>query len=270
MAWITASNGSNYAFRVAVTCDTTGATPGGAAVVARLTIGPDLAHFWATVQSNAHDVRFATAGGSVITHERATWSYSSKVGVFDFEIDVPATAPAGAVRTIYLYYGPATTVAADPTAGPFANTVGAYAEAGRIMPAGRAILWDSPSWGQSAGSNTPTPAQTAVVGVDEFRHIYAVLGWSLRFQPGYNYNGSDVFEDVDWLYVVTTGGHASASSWMLAANLRLFTDETGYTVRTLVNVQNASDGLAVLRVGWSGFLTEERHYLKLRGIAPAI
>jgi hypothetical protein len=57
---------------------------------------------------------------------------------------------------------------------------------------------------------------------------------------------------------------------MLAANLRLFTDETGHTVRALVNVQNASDGLAVLRVGWGGFLTEERHYLKLRGIAPAI
>jgi hypothetical protein len=270
MAWITASNGANYAFRVAVTCDTTGATPGGAAVVARLAIGPDLAHFWETVQSNGYDVRFATAGGSIIVHERATWTYASKVGIFDFEIDVPATAPAGAVRTIYLYYGPATAVAVDPSAGPFANTVGAYAEAGRIMPAGRAILWDSPSWSQSAGSNTPTPAQTAVVGVDEFRHIYAVLGWSLRFQEGYSYNGSDVFEDVDWLYVVTTGGHASAPNWMLAANLRLFTDETGHTVRALVNVQNASDGLAVLRVGWGGFLTEERHYLKLRGIAPAI
>ena len=87
-------------------------------MLARLTLGPDLAHFWETVQSNGYDVRFATAGGSIIAHERATWTYASKVGIFDFEIDVPATAPAGAVRTIYLYYGPATAVAVDPSAGP--------------------------------------------------------------------------------------------------------------------------------------------------------
>jgi hypothetical protein len=270
MAWITASNGANYAFRVAVTCDTTGATPGGAAVVARLTLGPDLVPFWDNVQSNGYDVRFADAGGSIIAHERATWDHTNRIAIFDFEVELPATAPAGAVRTIYLYCSPATAVAVDPSAGPFANTVNAYAEPGRIMPAGRAILWDSPSWSQSAGSNIPTPAQTAVVGVDEYRHIYAVLGWSLRYQAGYSRYGSDVVEDVDWLLTEVTGVHASAPTWMLPGNLRLFTDESGHTVRTIVNVQDDSDGLAVLRVGWSGFLTEERHYLKLRGIAPAI
>ncbi len=270
MSWITASNGSNYAYRIAVTCDTTGATPGGAAVVARLTIGPDLVPFWDAVQSNGYDVRFATAGGSIIAHERAAWDYTNRAAFFDFEIDVPATAPAGAVRTIYLYFSPATAVAVDPSAGPFANTVNAYAEPGRIMPAGRAILWDSPSWSQSAASNTPAPAQTVVVGVGEYRHIYAVLGWSLRYQTGYSYRGSDVSGDVDWLYTVVTGVHASAPTWMLAGNLRLFTDESGHTVRSIVNVQDDSDGLAVLWVGWSDSLTEERHYLKLRGIAPAI
>jgi hypothetical protein len=138
------------------------------------------------------------------------------------------------------------------------------------MPAGRAILWDSPSWSQSSGSNTPAPAQTVVVGVGEYRHIYAVLGWSLRYQPGYSLYGSDVVEDVDWLFVETSGVDVTAPNWMLPGNLRLFVDESGHTVRAIANVQDDSDGLAVLWVGWSGSLTEERHYLKLRGIAPAI
>ena len=85
MSWAIATNGAQYASRVAVTVDTTGIAPG-ASVVARLTIGPDLEAFWSTVQSNGYDVMIAYSNGSAIPHERASWTYASKIGVFDFDL----------------------------------------------------------------------------------------------------------------------------------------------------------------------------------------
>ncbi len=271
MAWAVATDGTNYQYRIALTVDTSGATPGGPAVVARANLGAELEHFWANVQANGYDVMIATASGNAIAHERATWTYASKIAQFDFSVTLNTDADSGAMAVVYLYYTAGATIAVDPSTAVAAHSVDAYPEPGRLIPDGRAVLWDSPSWRQSTASNTPAPLQTVGVGVGEVRHFFVSLGPSLRYQTGYSFRGFDVFEDVDWVYVEVTGVDPSAPNWMLPGNLRLFVDENGPTVRGLVNVQDDSDGLATLRVGWSSsYSTIEEHYLKLRGLAPAI
>lgn len=271
MAWIVASNGSEYAGRLAITCDTSGATPGGAAVVARVTLDPSLVDFWATVQSNAYDIRLATGGGSIIAHERASWTYASKIGQLDFEIDVPATAPSGCMRVVYLYYGAATAVAVDPSAGPFANTVQAWPEPARIMPAGRSILWTSMAANESAASLTPAPAQTVVAIQGERRIFVTEPMQSIRLGPGFRYNGSDLSDDIDWLMIAVEDSAASAlASWSSVLDLRAFTDATGTYVRGIFSPDSNEDGMATLQVGWSGLEALDKRVITVRAIAPAI
>ena len=271
MAWIVASNGSEYRARVAITCDTSGATSGGAAVVARVTLDPSLVDFWATVQSNGYDIRLATGGGSIIAHERASWSYAAKVGQLDFEIDVPATAPSGCMRVVYLYYGPATAVAADPSAGPYANTVDAWAEQSRVMPAGRSIAWTAMAATESAASLTPAPAQTVVAIQGERRAFVTEPLQGMRFGPGYTYNGTDLADDVDWLTIAVEDNAAAAlTAWSSALDLRAFTDAAGTTVRGIFSPDTNENGMATLRIGWSGLAAIDKRVITVRAIAPAI
>lgn len=271
MSWAIATNGSQYASRVAVTVDTTSLAPGGNAV-ARLSIGPDLEAFWDTVQSNGYDVMIAYSNGTTITHERATWTYASKIAQFDFDVTLSATAVSGAVQVVYLYWGPATAVAVDPSAGPFANTINAYAESPRVMPAGRTIVLDNGSWSESAASLTPTPAQTVVAVVNERRHCITPPLTGLSFGPGASFRGSTAFEDIDWCYIAAEDASAGAlAAWTAAADLRVWTDATGSTVRGLITPTTNVDGMITLTVGWgqsAGAL--DKRVITVRAIAPAI
>lgn len=271
MAWIVASNGSEYAGRLAITCDTSGATPGGAAVVARVTLDPSLVDFWATVQSNGYDIRLATGGGSLIAHERASWTYAAKFGVLDFEIDAPATAPAGCVRVVYLYYGPATAVAVDPSAGPFANTVQAWVEPARIMPAGRSIQWTSMAANESAASLTPAPAQTVVAIQGERRIFVTEAMQGIRLGTGFLFNGADLDDDVDWLMInVEDSAGAALTAWSSVLGLRAFADSAGTYIRGIFTPDTNEDGMATLQIGWSSFDAIDKRVITVRSIAPAI
>ena len=271
MSWAIATNGAQYASRIAVTVDTTGIAPG-ASVVARLTIGPDLEAFWSTVQSNGYDVMIAYSNGSAIPHERASWTYASKIGVFDFDVALNADAISGSVQVVYLYWGPATVVSADPSAGPFANTVVASAESPRAMPAGRTILIDNGSWSESAASLTPEPAQTVVAILNERRHFITPPLAGLSFGVGASYRGSTAFEDIDWCYVKAEDAAAGAlAAWTSAANLRVWTDSDGSTVRGLVTPTTNVNGMLTLTIGWgqsAGAL--DKRVITVRAIAPAI
>ena len=271
MSWAIATNGSQYASRVAVTVDTTGIAPG-ASVVARLTIGPDLESFWSTVQSNGHDVMIAYSNGSAITHERASWTYASKIGVFDFDVSLNADAISGSVQVVYLYWGPATVVSADPSGGPFANTVVASAESPRAMPAGRTILINNGSWSESAASLTPEPSQTVVAIVNERRHFITPPLAGLSFGVGASYRGSTAFEDVDWCYVKAEDAAAGAlAAWTSAANLRVWTDADGSTVRGLVTPNTNVNGMLTLTIGWGQSAgARDARVITVRAIAPAI
>lgn len=271
MAWIVASNGSEYRARLAITCDTSGATPGGAAVVARVTLDPSLVDFWATVQSNGYDIRLATGGGSLITHERASWAYASKIGQLDFEIDAPATAPAGSMRVVYLYYGPATTVAVDPSAGPFANTVEAWVEPARVMPAGRSIQWTAMAANESAASLTPAPVQTVVAIMGERRIFVTEAMQGIRLGTGFLFNGADLDDDIDWLMInVEDSAAAALTTWSSVLDLRAFTDASGTYVRGAFSPDTNENGMATLQIGWSGLAALDKRVITVKAIAPAI
>jgi len=271
MSWITSSTGAQYTARVAITCDTTGATPGGAAVVARVTIGPDFEDFWNLVQSNGYDIRLADGGGSLIPHERATWTYASKIAILDFEVTLPATAPSGAMRVVYLYYAPTATSVADPSAGPFAHTVTASAEPLRVMPVGRTIVWTAIAANESAASLTPTPVQTVVAIVGERRHFVTEPLRGMTYGVGYSYNGSTSFEDVDWVMVAVEDDAAAAlTNWALPGNLRAFTDDSGTTIRGIFSPDSNEDGMATLRIGWNSYAAEDWRVLTIRAIGPQI
>jgi hypothetical protein len=271
MSWAIATNGSQYASRIAVTVDTTGIAPG-ASVVARLTIGPDLEAFWSTVQSNGYDVMIAYSNGSAIPHERATWTYASKIAQFDFDVALAATAVSGSVQVVYLYWGPATVVSADPSAGPFANTVVASAESPRAMPAGRTILIDNGAWSESAASLTPEPSQTVVAIVNERRHFITPPLQGLSFGVGASYRGSTAFEDIDWCYVAAEDAAGAAlAAWVSALSLRVWTDSDSSTVRGLVTPTTNVNGMLTLTIGWgqsAGAL--DKRVITVRAIAPAI
>ena len=271
MAWIVASNGSEYRARLAITCDTSGATPGGAAVVARVTLDPSLVDFWATVQSDGYDIRLATAGGSLIAHERASWTHASKFGALDFEITLPADAPSGAMRVVYLYYGPATTVAVDPSAGPFANTVEAWVEPARIMPAGRSIQWTAMAANESAASLTPAPVQTVVAIQGERRIFITEAMQGMRLGVGFLYNGTDLADDVDWLMINVEDSAASAlTAWSSVLDLRAFVDSAGTYIRGIFSPDTNENGMATLQIGWSGLDAVDKRVITVKAIAPAI
>jgi len=271
MSWAIATNGSVYANRLAVTVNMTAIAPG-ASAVARLTLGSDLEVFWDTVQANGYDVMIAYSNGSAITHERATWVYASKLAQFDFSLTLSADAITGSVQVVYLYWGPATTVAVDPSGGPFVNTISAYAESPRVMPGGRSIVLDNGSWSESAASLTPAPAQTVVAIVDERRHFITPPLNGLSFGVGASYRGSTAFEDVDWAFAaVVDNAAAPLAAWTAAADLRAWTDTTGTTLRGILTPDSNEDGLLTLTIGWgqsAGAL--DKRVITVRAIEPAI
>lgn len=271
MSWAIATNGAQYSSRVAVTVDTTGIAPG-ASVVARLSIGPDLEAFWNTVQSSGYDVMIAYSNGTAIPHERASWTYASKIGVFDFDVALNADAISGSVQVVYLYWAPATAVAVDPSAGPFANTVTASAESPRLMPAGRTITVDNGSWSESAASLTPEPSQTVVAIVNERRHFITPPLEGLSFGIGASYRGSSAFEDIDWCHVKAEDAAAGAlAAWTSAADLRVWTDAAGSTVRGLVTPTTNVDGMLTLTIGWGQSAgAVDKRVITVKAIAPAI
>lgn len=90
-------------------------------------VDPELADFWATVQSDGYDLLVCDAQGVALAHQRTAWTYASKTGAV--KITCP-TVVSGAVQgVVYLYWGASSTVAADPS-----TTVSGTAEPGYVIP----------------------------------------------------------------------------------------------------------------------------------------
>jgi hypothetical protein len=271
MSWSLGPNGETYNYRLAVTAITDSITPGAAYDVA-ITIGPDQEAFWATVQSSGYDIRLSTSSGSGggITYQRYLWLYSAKGAVLRATVTLPATATAGAAHILYLYWNPVGgAVATDPSTGTYTPTVNASVTAPLVYPAGPTIRIESASWQQSADSNTPSAAQTVAVGVGEGRWGVLDTGPGAVYPVGFSLNGHDVYQDVDWVHVATTGSDASAPNWAISAGLRFAVEDGRGVLRSQIDVSHASDGLAVYQIGREQGRVE-KHYLRIRGIAPVI
>jgi hypothetical protein len=271
MSWSLGPNGETYNYRLAVTAITDSITPGASYDVA-ITIGPDQEHFWATVQSSGYDIRLSTSvgNGGGIAYQRHTWLYSAKGAVLRATVTLPATAAAGAAHILYLYWNPVGgAVATDPSTGTYTPTVTGAVTAPLVYPTGPTIRIESASWQQSADSNTPSAAQTVVVGVGEYRWGVLDTGPGAVYPTGFSLNGRDVYQDVDWVHVAVTGSDASAPNWATSQGLRFAVEDGRGVLRSQIDVSHASDGLAVYQIGRSqGRL--EKHYLRIRGIEPVI
>lgn len=271
MAWALGPSGETYLYRLAVTVDTTGITPG-ASYDAAITVGPDLEAFWATVQSNGYDIALGYGDSTgLIPYLRHTWLYAARGAVLRCTATMSALAVSGSVQVLYLYWGPSDGVAVtgDPSTGSYTPTVTGSTTAPLIYPDGPTIALSSASWQQDASSNTPSPAQTVLCGLGEGRWAVLDTGPGARYPAGYSYNGHDVYQDVGWVHVAVTGADASAPTWATSLGLRFAIDDTRGVLRSQIDVTHASDGLAVYHIGRSQGRSE-KHYIRIRGIEPAL
>lgn len=270
MAWALGPNGETYNYRLAVTVDTSGVTPGAAYSVA-IQVGPDQEAFWATVQANGYDIALGYGDASgLIPYQRHTWVYASKGAILRCTATHSALAVSGSMQVLYLYWGAVSgTVATDPSTGTYTPTVTGAVTAPLVYPTGPTIRIESASWQQSADSNTPSAAQTVAVGVGEYRWGVLDTGPGATYPTGFSLNGHDVYQDVGWVHVAVTGSDASAPNWATSQGLRFAVEDGRGVLRSQIDVSHASDGLAVYQIGRSQGRVE-KHYLRIRGIAPVI
>lgn len=272
MAWALGPNGETYNYRLAVTVDTSGVTPGASYDVA-ITIGPDQEAFWDSVQANGYDMYLSTSSGNGggIAYQRYFWDTSAKGAILRATVTLPSTVTSGAMHVLYLYWGPAdgAAVTTDPSTGTYTPTVTGAVTAPLVYPTGPTIRIESASWQQSADSNAPSAAQTVAVGVGERRWGVLDTGPGLVYPTGFSLNGHDVYHDVDWVHVAVTGPDASAPTWATSQGLRFAIEDGRGVVRSQIEPTHASDGLAVYHVGRQQNRVE-KHYLRIRGIEPVI
>lgn len=270
MAWALGPNGETYNYRLAVTVDTSGVTPGASYDVA-ITIGPDQEAFWDSVQANGYDIALSRGDSTgLIPYQRHTWAYAAKGAILRCTATHSALAVSGSMQVLYLYWSATGgAVATDPSTGTYTPTVTGAVTAPLVYPTGPTIRIESASWQQSADSNTPSAAQTVAVGVGEYRWGVLDTGPGATYPTGFSLNGHDVYQDVGWVHVAVTGSDASAPTWATSQGLRFAVEDGRGVLRSQIDVSHASDGLAVYQIGRSQGRVE-KHYLRIRGIEPVV
>lgn len=129
-------------------------------------LSPSHAHFWANVESDGHDVRFARGEGrNSINYDRQAWDYANQAATFEFGDGTtlfPDPATEG-MEIISLYYGNA--AAADIASG-FVPVVDfdflAYPADPRSDPS-KIVLWRPPERGTTEPIAVVTKTSTEAI-----------------------------------------------------------------------------------------------------------
>lgn len=216
MTW---HNTKNRAKRMAVTFVPSGTNP------PTLSLGPEHAAFWDTVQSDGYDIVVATADGQAMKHERLTWAYSSRTASFRIEATSPFSLPSGAsIGVCYLYWKASTNVGTDPSAA--VASVGSVT--GRALP----VDWRAPASActltgapPDGSSSTPKPIDIAAVPTGASRLVVSEVGLA-RLVDGGVVSGGTTLEDVAGIAVEvldadTSSAPATPANWWSDANIRL-------------------------------------------------
>lgn len=91
----------NWRYRAAVALDNSAGS--GTTIDGQVTIPIHWDHFWNTIESNAHSIRFTQSDGTTgCNYNRQTWTYADRSGVFQID-GVQAIANESTV--IYMYWG---------------------------------------------------------------------------------------------------------------------------------------------------------------------
>lgn len=90
----------NWKYRAPVAVHNNGA---GTTIDAQVTVPPHWDHFWNTIESNGHSIRFAQSDGTTLAaYNRSSWTYASRTGVFDID---SISAIGNEVVAVYMYWG---------------------------------------------------------------------------------------------------------------------------------------------------------------------
>ena len=205
-----------------------------------LTIGAEATDFWGAVQSDGYDVLFCDAAGTVLAHQRTTWTLGVKAV---FKITAPSIA-VGAVRVCYLYAGASAAVVADPSTTVSGTLTTAQAGLDLALPVAVLSLADPVVTGTGA---TPGERVPLVVGAKVAVLCPVVVALSAAVV-----NGGRELEDVAGLTVTVAPGTGETTpdtpaNWIAGTDIRVITSPTrGVGVLVLLSPDEVSD--AVLRV----------------------
>lgn len=270
MTW---HNTKNRSRRMAITFVPSGTNP------PTLSLGPEHADFWGTVQSDGYDIVVAAADGQAMKHERLTWDYTNRTASFRIEATSPFSLPSGAsIGVCYLYWKASSNVGTDPSA----SVASAGSVTGRALPVDwRAadtayIVAGAPPDGSSS---TPKPLDVVAVPNGGSRLVVSEVGLA-RLDGGGRVSGGTTLEDVAGLAVAvldadSSGAPATPANWWSDANIRLaVTADDRVAVVVPVTPDEAVD--ATLRVRAylmgpsSGSLPArvDARYALIRGLTP--
>lgn len=263
MAWGQSPDGQDYLNRMSAVVNSAAVAPGGSAVC-QITVTEQLTQFWDVVQSNFYNVAICDSAGVILPHTRdAASSYASRIAQFRFTVTVPASAPAGALMVVYLHFGTASTVAADPSTGALVSTIGANLMAPLSAVSGPHLIPSrSGSWAQSISSATPQAVEAFGIMANESRPLVINLAARFLYSTGDRYHGSDVVDDVDYIYATASGSGVLGSH-------RLWLTPSG-PVHYCTCACSSGDSLVTVRYRWSSFSNIEEHVVRLVGIAPTV
>lgn len=232
--------------------------PAGMDVNATITLPTNWDTFWTTVQSTGYDVRFCDkSGDTLLTYERATWTYANKAGVFEI---LNGNQETGLDSFIFLYWGYA--AAADVStavASPF--TTAALDLMAPVSPVIDAVP-DAPGASQPAVeiATTSDEVQRVTFRVDP-RDLL------LRREPS---AGSDRLEE--WyaakVYVYDADGTTTSTSLAAAVDFA-FEDSTGaqYVIVSLDSGTAGSDYILELEVYGTSYVRRKRVAVRVRDLS---
>lgn len=207
---------SNYTYRAPIVVD--GSATAAGTVDATITI-PETHPFWLTVQDDGHDVRFtANNGYTLLDYNRRTWTYASKVGVFDINAITHHTT--NTMTVIWIYWGYA--AASDGSTSPsISGALNAYLHvAGPVAPVFEMRFEDV---GSTAPAQTFQKTANEVAGV-----TWRLPEMALRTIP---WQASMTLEGPRTL---TAGGGPGPTPY-LTENLRLFEAQGRLYLRSLIS-----------------------------------
>lgn len=233
-------------------------------------LDPELADFWATVQSDGYDILVCDAQGVALAHQRTAWTYASKTGAV--KITCP-TVVSGAVQgVVYLYWGASATVAVDPS-----TTVSGTAEPGYVIPDAAIPAVTLPRLDPVVSGNGTAPA-TVIIAPTAGTTLVAVLVPLVTMARASQ--GGPELEDlagveVDVLDADGDTEPTTPANWWSDTTVRVGASaERGTVILVPVTPDEAQDALlrvkAYLQGPASGGLPARTvpFYATIRGVAP--
>jgi len=251
-------------FRIAAAWDVNGSN----AISVKL--DPELADFWATVQSNGYDLLCCDAQGVALAHQRTSWTYASNTG--SLKITCPTVVAGSVLAVVYIYWGASTTIAADPSVA-----VAGATENGSVLPD---VLLDAVLVQRldpvPAGNGT-SPAVAVIAPIVGATLIGVPMRLATMARAA---QGGPELEDVAGVEVEVLdsngdGEPASPANWWSNASVRVAAHpEKGTIVLLLITPDEAVDALlrvkAYLQGPASGGLPARTvtTYATIRGVNP--